>query len=179
MRFHHPRIRRTVTGLTALALLGLGLSGCSRAEPGVVAYVGDTTITQTQVDEAIAGVTQALTGSQISTQAVTSAMIHGELASMIAARDNVTITNADRDALLEGSNLAPLLQVPAAVPVAYDLADQELVARKVGDQAYLDGVRSIPVKLNPRYGVLDPEQKTIVDGQSGSLAEPVAPSPNP
>jgi hypothetical protein len=35
------------------------------------------------------------------------------------------------------------------------------------------------VTLNPRYGVLDPEQKIVVTGRSGSLSEPAAPAPAP
>jgi hypothetical protein len=34
------------------------------------------------------------------------------------------------------------------------------------------------VTLNPRFGVLDPTQKTIIDDKSASLAKPVA-APTP
>ena len=81
--------------------------------------------------------------------------------------------------MLKGSNLEPLLAVPAAKPVAYDVADQEIVAQKIGGDAYLKRVGEQQVTLNPRYGVLDPQQKLIVTDQSGSLAKPVAPAPSP
>jgi hypothetical protein len=35
------------------------------------------------------------------------------------------------------------------------------------------------VTVNPRYGVLDEQQKLISTDQSGSLARPASPSPTP
>ena len=76
--------------------------------------------------------------------------------------------------MIKGSNLAALLDVPDAKPIAYDLADQQLVAKAVGADAYLKAVQGIDVELNPRFGVLDPAQKTIVDGESSSLSLPAS-----
>ena len=150
------------------------------ADPGVVAYVGDTEITQRQVDDAITGVSTTLQeGQQVSREAVVNVMIQGAIAERIAAENNITITNTQRDTVIRGSNLATLLKVPRAVPVAYDVADQQLVAKQLGSQAYLAAVAKQPVKLNPRFGVLDPNQKTIVVDQSGSLAKPATPTPTP
>ena len=70
------------------------------------------------------------------------------------------------------SQLAPLLTVPEARAVAYDVADSQIVSQKLGAEAFLAALRSQRVTLNPRYGVLDPAQKTIVSGQSGSLSVP-------
>ncbi len=182
MRHHNHRTARqarVTAGAAGLALLALLASGCSGAEPGVVAYVGDTKITQQELDDAVEGVGVALAGQQVSPQAVTNALIHGALAEDIAAANNITISDTERDGLIKGSNLAPLLGVPEAVVVAYDVADQELVARKLGDAAYLEAIGQAKVTLNPRMGVLDPAQKTIVTDQSGSLAEPVIPEPSP
>ena len=54
----------------------------------------------------------------------------------------------------------------------YDVADSQLVAERLGPEAYLAEIERRQVTLNPRYGVLDPAQKTIVTGQSGSLSQP-------
>lgn len=170
---------RTVAGGALLLALG-GLSACGQASPSVVAYVGGTAITQTQLDEAVTGVSSTVEeGQQVSPQAVVNVLVHGIIAERIASQDGIAITDADRDAVLKGSNLESLLAVPAARPIAYDVADQEIVAQKLGSQVFLDRVAQQDVTLNPRYGVLDPAQKLILSDQSGSLAKPAGPSPAP
>lgn len=171
---------RVRLGAAAAVTLGLALTGCGQANPSVVAYVGGTTISQAQLDEAVAGVSQTVEpGQQVSPQAVANVLVHGVIAERVAAQENVAISDADRDTILQGSNLEPLLAVPAAKPVAYDLADQEIVSAKIGSQAYLERVGQQQVTLNPRYGVLDPQQKLIVADRSASLAKPAAPTPQP
>ena len=166
-----PRPRRVVAA--AAVLLGLALAGCADASPGVVAYVGDDRITQSQLDAAVTGLSSALEeGQTVSSEAVVNAMIQGQLAQQIAAEQQIPLTDAARDAVLEGSNLEPLAGVEGARPVVYDVADSQLVAQKLGAEAYRAEIQRRPVKLNPRYGVLDPAQKTIVTGQSGSLSQP-------
>jgi parvulin-like peptidyl-prolyl isomerase len=172
MRVSH-RLRR---GLLPVVVI-LALAGCANAEPGVVAYVGDTRITQGQLDRAVAGVSATLeAGQQISRDAVVNVMIHGVLAEQIAAERNITVTDAQRETLIKNTELADLLTVPDARPIAFDVADQQIVAEKVGAQAYLNAVRERPVTLNPRFGVLDPTQKIIIGDRTGSLARP-APGP--
>jgi len=170
-----PSLRHAVVSVAALLALA---SGCANAEPGVVVYVGPTEITQDQLDDAVAGVTATLQeGQQVSRQAVVNAMIHGALAEQIAAANNIAVTDSERDAVIKGSELVGLLAVPAARPIAYDLADQQIVAGKVGGEAYLKAISEHPVTLNPRFGVLDPTQKLILPEQSGSLAQPLRQTP--
>ena len=168
----------------AMALAGvvavtLSVAGCGNAEPSVVAYVGPSKITQQQVDDAVEGVSTILEeGETVSRAAIVNALIHGAIAEQLAADNKITITDGERDALIKNSNLAALLNVPKARPVAYDVADQQIVSEKIGSAAYLAGVGAQQVTLNPRFGVLDPNQKTIIADKSASLAEP-APSPSP
>ena len=75
-------------------------------------------------------------------------LIHGAIADQIAAANKIAITDGERDALLKSSNLAPLLDVPQGRPVAYDVADQQIVARQAGRRG-LPGGR--------RQGVGDPQ----------------------
>lgn len=175
------RAARVRFAVPAVVLAGLlGLSACGQANPAVVAYVDGTEITQQQLDDAVGGVKETLQeGQQVSPQAVVNVLVQGVIAERIAAQDGIAITDAQRDAVIKGSNLEPLLAVPAAKPVAYDAADQELVAQKLGSQGYLDRVAQQKVTLNPRYGVLDPQQKLIVSDQSGSLAKSASPTPEP
>ena len=134
--------------LAGLAVLALVASGCSGAEPGVVAYVGDTKITQRQLDEAFDGVTATLPDQQIPSAAVADALIQGAIADRIAAANKIVITDSDRDALLKGSNLAPLIDDPRAKVVAYDAVDPELVARQA---------RRRRLRGGPHQGAGDPQ----------------------
>ncbi len=170
---------RLAAGLVAFVALG-ATAGCANASPSVAAYVDGTSITSKQLDAAVAGVGKTVEeGQQVSPQAVLDAMVHGEIAIQIAAKNNITVTDAERDAALAGSNLEPLLPIPAAKEIAYDVADQQIVAQKVGSQPYLEQVAQQQVKVNPRYGVLDDKQKLIITDQSGSLAKAASPSPTP
>jgi hypothetical protein len=160
-------------GIAGLVLVVLTVSGCSNAEPSVVAYVDEARITQRQVDDAVNAISGTLEeGQRVSSQAVVNAMIHGELAEQVAARQNIVISDSDRDEVLKGSNLAPLLPVEAARPVLDDIADEQIVASRLGQQ-YVTEIGKINVTLNPRLGVLDPQQKTIIENQSSSLASSV------
>jgi hypothetical protein len=175
--------RRGLSGLRAVALAGVAVTlfatGCANADPSVVAYVGTSKITQQQVDDAVEGVSTILQeGQTVSRAAIVNAMIHGLIAEQVAAANKITITDSQRDALIKNSNLAGLLQVPQGRPVAYDLADQQIVSGKVGSEAYLAAVSDAQVTLNPRFGVLDPKQKLIITDRSASLAEP-APAQTP
>ena len=172
-----PRSVRALVAAALAAVVVLLASGCAGASPSTVAYVGDERITQSQLDVALAGVQQTLEqGQQVSAEAVVNVMIAGQLADQIAARKGITIADAQRDKLLAGSNLAPLLEVPAAKPIAYDVADQQLVAAAVGSEAYVKEMQAMSVELNPRFGVLDPASQSIVEGQSSSLSLPAASS---
>ena len=171
-----PRLRRAAVSAVAL----VALVGCSNASPSVVAYVGDGEVTQTELDEAMTGLRSTLEeGQTVSSEAVVNAMIQGELAAQIAADRGITVTDAQRDSLLAQSELAPLVQVPGARELVYDVADSEIVSQEVGIEEYRAELKTRKVTLNPRYGVLDPEQKVLVTGRSGSLSEPAEPAPAP
>ena len=173
-----PRTRRAT--VAAVALLGLALAGCGNASPAVVAYVGDEAISQSSVESAVAGVSSTLEqGQTVSSEAVVNAMIQGAIAEQIAAERDIELTDAGRDAVLAQSELASLTQVPEAREVVYDVADFQIVAQELGEEAVLAEIAKSDVTLNPRYGVLDPEQKIVVTGRSGSLSEPVEPPPAP
>ena len=166
-------------GVAGIVLLVLAVGGCANAEPGVAAYVGDDRITQRQVDDAVDAVSAILQeGQTVSTQAVVNVMIHGAMSEQIAEKQGIAITDRERVEVLKNTDLAPLLEVPAARPVLDDIADQQIVVENLG-QRYLTEISTINVTLNPRFGVLDPNQKTIITGQSSSLAEPVAATPTP
>jgi hypothetical protein len=168
-----------VGALVGVIVVTLLMAGCAKAAPSVVAYVDGSTITQQQLDDGLQGVSSILQeGQSVSSPAVVNAMIHGIIAEQIAAANKITITDGERDALIKNSNLAGLLNVPKGRPIAYDVADQQIVSGKMGSEDYLAAVAKQSVTLNPRFGVLDPTQKTIIDDKSASLAKPVA-APTP
>jgi hypothetical protein len=168
-----------VAALACILVVTLLAAGCAKAEPVVVAYVGPSKITQQQLDDAIEGVSTILQeGQSVSRSAIVNTMIHGEIAEQLAADNNIVISDGERDALIKNSNLAGLLNVPKGRPIAYDVADQQIVSDKMGSAAYLAAVANQPVTLNPRFGVLDPNQKTIIADKSASLAEPMS-TPTP
>jgi hypothetical protein len=173
--------RQSRVAAAAATLVALGaVAGCANANPAVAAYVDGTAITQRQLDAAVGAIGQTVEeGQQVSPQAVLNAMVHGVIADHIAKKNNLSVSDAERDAVLRGSNLEALLPIPAAKEVAYDVADQQIVAQKVGTQPYLDQLAQEEVTVNPRYGVLDEKQKLINGEQSGSLARPASPSPTP
>lgn len=168
------RSQRSVRIGVAAAVALAALSGCANAEPGVAAYVDDTSITDSQLEAAVTGVESTLTeGQQVSKPGVLNAMIQGAMADELAAENNLVITDSERDELLLSSQgIAGLLSVPAAKQLAYDLADTQIVADKLGAEKVAAGLAQREVTLNPRYGVLDPAQKIITTAGSGSLAKP-------
>lgn len=164
-----------IAALALLTPLSAALTGCAGAEPSVVAYVGDTRITQTQLDQAVDGVSSTLEeGQQVAPQAVVNVLIIGEIASQLAAEQSIDITDAQREDLIETGNLAPLLDVPAARPLAFDFADQNIVAERLGPEAFVTELGRREVTLNPRFGTLDPQTKQIREATSGSLSVPAA-----
>ena len=167
------RSRRRRPLVAATVLLGLALTGCGQSQPGVVAYVGDARISESDVDSAVTGLTSALQpGQTVARDAVVNALVQGVLAEQIAADRGITVTDADREKVLKGTNLESLVSLPAVKPIAYDVADSAIVSQKVGSEAYLAELAKRRVTLNPRYGVLDPKLKTVVTDQSGSLSVP-------
>ncbi len=175
MRSPHFWARRGVrAGLAASTLALVALAGCAGAEPSVAAYVGDAKITDAEVTDAVDAIHTIPGGEEVARQAVLNVMIHGEIASQIATRDNIAITDGQRESVLASGNNAVLLSVPGTKPLAFDVADQQIVSDKIGAEAYLAATQKQSVTLNPRYGALDPAQKLISTQDSGSLTEPGA-----
>ncbi|GAA2111331.1 hypothetical protein GCM10009841_34080 [Microlunatus panaciterrae] len=171
----HRHVRTAGAALASLAMVAV--AGCASGSPHVVAYVDGVQISQSQLHEAVSGVAQAFgTERQIKEQAIVDAMVRGEVAAQLASEKKITITDAERDALFSGdADGAKLLAVPAARQVAYDLADEQIVAKQLGVEAYLAGLKKAKVKLNPRYGVWSADAaaqgSTAVQDQSSSLSK--------
>ncbi len=59
-------------------------------------------------------------------------MIQGQLAEQIAADQGIPLTDADREAVLASSELAPLTRMPETREIVYDVADSQIVAERLG-----------------------------------------------
>jgi hypothetical protein len=169
-----PRAFLRRTSVAASGAVLLFAAACGQASPSVVAYVGDQEITERQLEAALTAVNTSLgdQGGAATSEDLANIMVHGALAEQIARDKQVALTDSRRDALVQGSQLASLLDEPAARQVAYDLADTELVSQALGAEAYQAEVARRSVTLNPRFGVLDPAQKVIIQNSSGSLSKP-------
>lgn len=170
-------LRRARIGAAALAVTALvTITGCAEGSPGVVAYVGDNEISNRQLTEAVDGVGQALgEGQQIQRGAVVDALVRGEVAAQIAEQEKITITDADRSKLFSSEQGGDeLLANEASKAVAYDLADESIVVEKLGVEKYLGALKAADVKLNPRFGVWNPDAvaqgASAVENKSASLS---------
>lgn len=167
-------VRVACAGLALV--MAAATAGCSGNNPSDAAIVGGTSITQSDVDRNVDGLAEAfkLDASRINARNVVGAMITGLQAEQIAAENNITITNGQRDASLATDETgAQLLQVPDAKELAYDLADAQIVAQQIGVEQFTQRAKEINVKLNPRYGNFEQGQMT---GETGSLSDPIAPA---
>lgn len=164
-----------VAGAGLALVMAAATAGCSGNNPSDAAIVGGTSISQSEVDDNVAGLAEAfeLDASRINARNVVGAMITGVQAEQIAAENDITITNAQRDqSLVTDETGAQLLRVPDAKELAYDLADAQIVAQQIGAEKFTERAQQIEVKLNPRYGNFEQGQMT---GETGSLSDPIAP----
>ncbi len=171
------RVRLACAGL--VLAMAAATAGCSGNNPSDAAIVGGTSITQSDVDRNVEGLAEAfeLDPSRINARNVVGAMITGLQAEQIAAQNNITITDGQRDASLATDETgAQLLRVPDAKRLAYDLADAQIVAQQIGAETFTEQAKEINVRLNPRYGNFEQGQMT---GETGSLSDPVAPETPP
>src|SRR5215212_9923515 len=90
--------------------------------------------------------------------------------SVVAYVDEARITQRQVDDAVDAiSGTLEEGQRVSSQAVVNDIADEQIVASRLGQQ-YLTEIGKINVTLNPRLGVLDPQQKTIIENQSSSLA---------
>lgn len=153
------------------------LAGCS-SSPSVVAYVGNQSLTLETVDRVVGGVKTAMVGKNINNQVVINWMIQGQMAEQVIADRQITITDADRDKIMASiEDLQPMRANADARPLTDDLADVQILVQLVGEQELGAEFSKYNVKLNPRYGVFDPQTLGIADGASASLSEPSVQAP--
>ncbi|QDP97944.1 hypothetical protein FOE78_20380 [Microlunatus elymi] len=156
--------RRRIGALIGAAVSGAVLLGGCAQSPADVAVVDGTSITRDQLNTAEAGAQQV---SDLSRDQVLSVLIQGQVALDTAAKRGITITDADRDAQLNPA----VLQIADAHELAYDLADVQLITKKIGEDEFKKELEQADVTVNPRYGSWDPKQSLTVIPGTGSLSD--------
>jgi hypothetical protein len=164
--------------LAGLAAAGvLALTGCASGNPQVAAYVGDQTISQSEVD-AVAKVLADSTSDTTDTgggyaATVVQIMIQGKVAQAAAAEKNITVSDADRQkTLASNTTLAALAKNPVSTTFINDYVDTGIILGTAEGQAATKELLSrTTIRVNPRFGVWDATTYSLVDGSTGSLSE--------
>ncbi len=181
MRFSARRRSRAVRAAALAGVLAITLfaAGCAKADPSVAAYVGDSRDHPAAGGRRRRGSVQHLARGSAGVS-VGRRQRHDPWGHRGAARCRQQDHDHRRRARRADQEQQPRRPAQRAqgTTVAYDVADQQIVSGKIGSEAYLAAVAKEPVTLNPRFGVLDPNQKTIITDKSASLAKPAA-TPTP
>jgi hypothetical protein len=165
MRKHSDaRTGRTVKALIATTLLagGIALGGCA-SSPANAAVVDGTEISRETFTADVEGAGQV---SQLTPDQVLSVLVQAAVAERLAAEEDITITDAEREQQLNPEVLA----VTDARHFVMELADVQIVAGELGEEQFTEALRSADVRVNPRYGSWDP-QRVSVNPDGGALAQ--------
>lgn len=163
------KLTRLVPVVAAVALI----AGCSPM-PSTAAQVGDTRITESQLDaDAASCESVGITSAQVSRGQLVQAELLGAIAEELAAMNGVTVSDEEALALLQtNSPDSSALGDPECARVAAQSAKLQLVVTAMGDNADLNALQqqfeSVEVQLNPRYGVWDPAGSGVTG--TGSLS---------
>ena len=175
---------RTLAALAALAIAGLGLTGCD-SKAGTAAVVNGNRISETQLSDYLAPNAQPITatnsdGSSFSVPArvfVLQYLIRNQVFPLLLSRTGSPVTedelSADRAAAIGGDEATLQKQIAAVgLRPRFEevlLRDRELtdlVGKKLTTQQQItDAVAKIKdvVRINPRFGSWDNATLTIVD----------------
>ncbi len=167
------KLTRLVPVVAAAALF----AGCSPM-PGTAAQIGDTRITESQLDEVTAACESVgLTTEQVPRTSLLMAEILGAVAEEMAAANDIEITDEEAvDLLRSTSPDSPTLADPECARVASQSAKLQLIVTKSGEDADVNALQeqfeAVEVQLNPRYGTWDPAGSGI--SGTGSLSVPAS-----
>jgi len=181
-------LRRMLAGLVAVVAL-LGAAGCTTTGPNVAAVVGSTVITQNQVEQASAGMTQIVgsdpnyTGTNI-TGFILNSLIRKEVLTTGLATLGVSFTDEQRDQYWNSAMTADtadyaLRTDPRTRDAMAGFVDVQLVNAQLSDgtlnyDAVLAATAAVPVEVNPRYGTWDATQLVVTSLADGKPAGPLA-----
>ena len=155
-------VRFIAAGTVAAAL---ALSGCA-SSPSSVAVVDGTMITEREVSEANAVVASVIGADERQTRKkVALDFIMGAAAAQVAERTGVTITDADRAALIATDQAATrVAQDPAGRAWADAASTNILLIQQLGEEKVRAELEAVDVQVNPRYGSWDAQVLGLTEG---------------
>lgn len=156
--------------LAPLTLI-LGLAACSPS-PSTAAIVGDTTITQAELDEYTAGCREAgLKEEDVPKVALLNSLIRKKIGADLVAEKKLDISDEKLRDHLDQSGGRNLLSYPKCAELAISELRMKVILQLVPEKEIIEWIAGVDVELNPRYGQWQVEQGSI--GGSGSLSEKV------
>lgn len=181
-----PSARRALVVVVAvLAVVVLGLSGCSVRSGSVAAYVGDTSITNDDLSNVVDAISAKLPdGQKVNENVVLTALVKGQLARTVADRRGIALTDGERDQFISQQSKVDqayaeyvnYLTDPVAAQAVYGFADYDIMVQRLGGaQTFSTAAQQVDVELNPRFGswVYVEGDMGIRVGSSGSLSTPL------
>jgi hypothetical protein len=200
------RFARTATGVPALAALALAVAACSPQHPGAAATVGNTRVSVTALNTAVAVTvktpdanTGQLPDRTTAVQSSLTQIIRDDLIADAAKAKGVTVTEAEIQAFLQqqrqtnGSDAAtakangiPLAGLHTAVYQALLLnklitavapGQTDQTAQSAALTTYLGKIATQEgVSVNPRYGAWQAQQFAVVASDAFSSSAATAPA---
>lgn len=164
-------LKRVVPLVAAAALF----AGCSPM-PSTAAQVGDTRISESQVDGVVAGCESVGIGpNQVDRNTLVMSEILGAVAEEIAADLGHSVTDEEALAVLrQTSGDSPVLRDPECARIAAAGSKLQILVSKLGEDADMAVLQQmfedVDVELNPRYGRWDPAGDGVTG--TGSMSVP-------
>ncbi|MBB1511879.1 hypothetical protein H5398_00345 [Tessaracoccus sp. MC1679] len=164
-------LKRVVPLVAAAALF----AGCSPM-PSTAVQVGDTRISEAQVDGVVASCESVGIGpDQVDRRTLVMSEILGAVAVEIAADLDQTVTDEEALAVLrETAGESPALNDPECARIAAAGSKLQILVAKLGEDADIAVLQQmfedVDVDLNPRYGQWDPAGEGVTG--TGSMSVP-------
>lgn len=165
------KLIRVVPAVAAVAML----AACSPM-PGVALVAGDTTYSESQVDDIMTGCAEALEVdvNQLDRRGVVQNLLLGSVFDTVASQGETGQAPSDAeidelvpqatsggDKMLANSDCAPLARAVTKFTLLQQVSDEQLLR---------DGLVDTHVQLNPIYGTWVPEDPNVLFNTSGSLS---------
>lgn len=151
-------------------LVVLALVGCSPS-PTTAAEVGDTTISTTRVQDAVASCPD-VQGTPVTEPVALTMLVRTELLRVVGAQHDLDITDEQMLALLkQDESIGAFLQTqPGCADLFKPEVGSQLLSQVIPGEEALKELNAVDVQLNPRYGQWQDDQAAVAG--SGSLSVP-------
>ena len=154
-----------------LAVAAATLTGCT-PPPSAAAVVEGVRVPVSTVDAGVPAIVMALQETPARAQQVIAfTLAQGEVANVIAARHNLTVSDADISAALATlPSAAALADMEGGEPIIHALIRTNIVVERLGESVFLAEMPSVDVEINPRFGTWDAARGTLVDSSLSTVA---------